>query len=69
MEFVFGGQWDLITELLQHWGNRHKQNLVHTRALEKGAVTSETDHGLPMSVQKSPVVAWVNRGLLLGQGH
>ena len=48
---------------------RHKQNLVHTRVQEKGAVTSETERGLPVSVQESPAVAWVDRGLLGGQGH
>ena len=37
----------------------HKQNLVHTRTQEKGAVTSkETDPVLSMSVQESPVEAW-----------
>ena len=35
----------------------HKQNLVSTRTQEKGAVTpQETDPGLPVSVQESPVV-------------
>ena len=48
----------------------HKQNLVHTRTQEKGAVTpQETDAGLPGSVQESLVEAWVNGGLLQGWGH
>ena len=73
-ELDFGGQWDLITELPQNWGNRlsggHKQNLVHTRTQEKGAVTTqETEPDLPMSVQESPAEAWVNSSLLRGQGH
>ena len=34
----------------------HKQNLVHTRTQEKGAVIpQETDPDLPMSVQEFPV--------------
>ena len=48
----------------------HKQNLVCTRAQEKGAVTPQkTDPDLPMSVQESPVEVWVGCGLLQGQGH
>ncbi len=48
----------------------HKQNLVHTRTQEKGAVTpQETDPDLPMSVQESLAEAWVSSGLLQGQGH
>ena len=43
----------------------HKKNLVCTRTQEKGAVTpEENDPDLPVSVQESPVVAWVNSGLL-----
>ena len=49
-------------------GNR--QNLVHTRTQEKGAVTpEETDPDLPVSVQESLEEAWVSRGLLQGGGH
>ena len=62
-----------LPELTQEWGNRlleHKQNLVCTRTQEKGAVTpQETDPDLPLSVQESPVDAWVSGGLLQGQGH
>ena len=48
----------------------HKQNLVHTRTEEKGAVTSQkTDPDLPVSVQEAPVEAWVGSGLLQGWGH
>ena len=48
----------------------HKQNLVCTRIQEKGAVTpKDTDTELPVNVQKSPEEAWVNSGLLWGQGH
>ena len=46
-EFDFGGQWDLIIELSQDWGNRlleAQQNFVHTKTQEKGAETpQETD--------------------------
>ena len=49
-------------------GNR--QNLVHTRTQEKGAVTpEETDPDLPVSVQESLEEAWVSGGLLQGRGH
>ena len=45
----------------------HKQNLVGTRIQEKGAVTpQETDPDLPVSVQESPVEAWVSGGLRQG---
>ena len=48
----------------------HKENFVCTRTQEKGAGTpQETDPDLPVSVQNSPVEAWVNSGLLQGQGH
>ena len=48
----------------------HKQNLVCTRTQEKGAVTpQETDPDLPVSVQESPVEAWVDSCLLQGWGH
>ena len=29
----------------------------------------ESDPDLPVSVQETPVEAWVNSGLLQGQGH
>ena len=36
------------------------QNLVQTRTLEKGAVTTqETDPDLPVSFRESPAEAWV----------
>ena len=48
----------------------HKQNLVHTRTQEKGAVTpQETDPDLPMSVQESLAEVWVSGGLLQGWGY
>ena len=38
----------------------HKQNLVHTRSQEKGAVSSqETESDMSVSVQESLVEAWV----------
>ena len=57
-EFDFGGQWDSIREFSQGWGNTlggYKQNLVHTKTQEKGAVTpQETDPDLPVNAQESP---------------
>ena len=48
----------------------HKQNLVHTRTQEKGAVTpQEIDPDLPVSVWESLAEVWVGSGLLQGQGH
>ena len=48
----------------------HKQNLVHTRTQEKGAVTpQDTDPDMHMSVLESPMEAWVSGGLLQGQRH
>ena len=51
----------------------HKQKLVHTRSQEKGAVSlQETDPDLPVSVQESPVEAWVNSlasGQTIGREH
>ena len=48
----------------------HKQNLVHTRTQEKGAVTpQETDPDMPVSVQESLSELWVSGGLLQGRGH
>ena len=45
----------MIAELTQDWGNTlggHKQNLVHTRTREKGAVTpQEPDPDLPVSIE------------------
>ena len=45
-EFDVEGQWDLITELPQDWGNRllaskKKKKRVFTRAQVKGAVTPQ----------------------------
>ena len=47
-----------------------KQNLVHTRTQEKGAVTpQEMEPELPVSVQESLVKAWLNSDMLQGKGH
>ena len=47
----------------------HKQNLVHTRTQEKGAVTTqETNPDLAMSVQESLEEVWVSGRLLQGWG-
>jgi len=46
-----------------------KQNLVHTSIQEKGTVSpQETETDLPVSVQEFLAEAWVNTGLLQGQG-
>ena len=48
----------------------HKQNFVHTRIREKGAVTPRrADPDLCVSVQESPVEARVSDGLMQGKGH
>ena len=63
----------MITELPQDRetdSQGHEQNLVPTRTQEKGAVTpQETEPDVPVSVQKSPVEAWLDDGLPRGQGH
>ena len=42
----------------------HKQNLVHTKAQKKGAITPQTTEAkLPSSVGGSPVEVWVARDL------
>ena len=63
-----------LPELKQDWRYRllvgHRQNYVHTRTQEKGAVTQkEIDPDLPMSVHESPAEAWVGGGLLQGWGY
>ena len=48
----------------------HKQNLVCNRIREKGIATpQEANPDLRMSIQKSPVEAWVSNGLLQVWGH
>ena len=48
----------------------HKQNLVHIRTLENGALTlQETETDLPVSVQEPLAEAWVDSGLPWGQGR
>ena len=57
----------MVTELLQTLGG-HKQNLVLTKTQEKGAVTpQETEPDWPVSVQESPVEAWIGGGVLQGR--
>ena len=59
-----------LTQLGKHTLRRHKENLVHTRTQETGAVTpQEIDPDLPVSVQESLVEAWVDGGLLQDWGH
>ena len=48
----------------------HKQNRVHIRTQEKGAVTpQETDPDSPVSAQESLAEKRVSGGLLQGWGH
>ena len=64
-----GFDYRTYTELGKQTLGGHKQNLVHTRTQEKGAVTpKETDPKLPVSVQESLAEVWVGGSLLLGQG-
>ena len=47
----------------------HKQNFVHIRTQEKGAVTPQvTEPDFSVSVQESLAEAWVDGGLLQGRG-
>ena len=58
------------TELRKQTLGGHKQNLVCTRTQKKEAVTpEETGPDLPVTVQESPVDAWVSGGLIEGQRH
>ena len=63
--------WSLawwILSITQGLGG-HTQNLLCTRTQDKGAVIpQETGPNLSVSVQESPVEAWVSGGLLKGQG-
>ena len=57
------------TEEIDSWRAQTKP-CVFTRTQEKGAVTpQETDSDLPMSVQESPVQAWVGGDLMQDWGH
>ena len=61
-----GFDYRTFTGLGKQTPGGHSQNLVRTRTLEKETVTSqETDPDLPVSVQESPVEAWVSSH----QGH
>ena len=60
----------MITEFTEDGGNRLLEGTnktLCTRTQEKGAVTpEEADLDLPVSVQESPLEAWVGGGLLQG---
>ena len=65
-----GFDYRTSTELGKEILGEHKQNLECTRTQEKGVMTpQETDPHLPVSVQESPVEAWVSSGLLQGHTH
>ena len=65
-----GFDYRIYTGLGKQTLGGHKQNLVHNRTQEKGAVTPQgTDPDLPVSVQESLAEVWVESGLLKGQGH
>ena len=56
------------TGLEKHTRGGHKQNLLHTRTQEKGAVTpQETDPHLAVNVQESLVKAWVMKHVAYGR--
>ena len=60
----------MITEFTEDGGNRLLEGTnktLCTRTQEKGAATpQDTDPDLPVSVQESPLEAWVGGGLLQG---
>ena len=62
-----------LPEITQDWGNRLLEGTnkaYEHQDPEKEAVTpQETDPDLPLSVQESPMEAWVNGGLLQGWRH
>ena len=62
-----------LPELTQDWeidSWRAQTELVRTRTQKKGVLTpQETDPDSPRSVQESPAEAWVDSGLLQGEGH
>ena len=65
MEFDYRTSTGLEKQILEG----HKQNLVCTRSQEKEAVSpQETEPDLPVSVQQFLVEAWLDNGLLWGQG-
>ena len=65
-----GFDYKISTGLGKQTLGGHKQNLVCTRSQEKGAVSpQETEPDLPVSVQESLAEAWMDNGLLWGQGH
>ena len=63
-EFNVGGQWDLITEFPQDWGNRIVEGINKTfctpGAKRKEQCPQKTESDLPVGVQESHVEAWVN---------
>ena len=68
-EFDFGGQWDLITELSQNWGNRLLEGTNKTLCTpgprrKEQLTPQETDSDLPVNVQESLAESWVGDGLL-----
>ena len=57
----------ITTKLGKQTLGGHKQNFVHTRSQEKGAVfPQEIQPDLLVSVQKFLAEAWVDSGLLWG---
>ena len=65
-----GFDYRISTQLGKQTLGGQKRNLVHTKAQEKGAVTSkEAEPDLPVSVQESAAEAWITSGLPQGQRH
>ena len=50
-------------------GRAQTEPCVHQDPGERSSTPHETDPDLPVSVQETPVEAWVGGGLLHGQGH
>ena len=65
-----GIDYKTSTKLGEQTLGGHKENLVHTRTQEKGAVFSQkTEPDLPVRARESLVDACVDSDLLRCQGH
>ena len=71
-EFAFGGQWDLISELPQDWGNSlggHSKPCVQQDPGDRDSDPSGDEPDLAVHVWGSLADLWVDSGLPWGQGH
>ena len=65
-----GFDYRTFTELGKQTLGGHKQNLVHTKTQEKGAMTTqETDPDLPGRAQESLAEVSIGSSLLQGLGN